>query len=322
MRPPAPLHTAVCDVAQWGIFFIWVIFMDVKPFSTYRQQIEKLVSRGCVIDDIKFAEDVLQRINYYRLTAYFLPFRDADGSYKEGTSFKQIYEIYEFDRKMRNILFPIIEEIELMLRAQLSYYHSHKYGPLGYLDKNTFNKYHKHDRFRERIDLSIRNNKNQLFVKHHQEKYEGQFPLWVVLELSSFGELSYFYSDLLKFDKKNISNSLFGTVDTNVSSWLMCITYLRNYCAHYSRLYYNIFPAKPATPKKFPYELQRRLFDYILVLSFLYKDKIRWNLNFVPLLNNLIDEYASYIDLMHIGFPQNWKSLLTIKEKVIWGYNI
>ena len=22
MRPPAPLHTSVCDVAQWGTFFV------------------------------------------------------------------------------------------------------------------------------------------------------------------------------------------------------------------------------------------------------------------------------------------------------------
>ena len=34
----------------------------------------------------------------------------------------------------------IIEEIELMLRTQLSYYHAHKYGPLGYKNKNNFYK--------------------------------------------------------------------------------------------------------------------------------------------------------------------------------------
>lgn len=293
--------------------------MDVKPPSTYKQQVDKLISRGCEIEDRSFAEEILRRINYYRLTAYFLPFKNEDGTYKKGTSFLQVYQIYEFDRKMRNLLFPVIEEIELMLRTQLAYFHAHKYGPLGYENSQNFNKFHKHDRFMKHVQDSIRNNDNQLFVQHHKKNYDGKFPIWVVLELASFGELSFFYSDLLAGDKKEIARELFGTVSSNVSSWLMCITNLRNYCAHYARLYYSIFPAKPATPKNHSYVLNRRLFDYILVLSFLYRDKLRWNNRFVLELESLIHEYEHDINLKCVGFPENWQGMLTFKKKNITG---
>ncbi len=46
----------------------------IKPATTYDEQIEKIKSRGCIIDNEQWAKEVLQQINYYRLTAYFLPY--------------------------------------------------------------------------------------------------------------------------------------------------------------------------------------------------------------------------------------------------------
>ena len=73
------------------------------------------------------------------------------------------------------------------------------------------------------------------------KKYDGHFPLWVAVELFSFGMLSRFYSDMKTEDKKQLARRLYGTVPKNVSSWLRCCTDLRNICAHYGRLYYRIF---------------------------------------------------------------------------------
>lgn len=223
--------------------------MDVKQPSTYAEQLQKLKKRGCIINNDNRAIKVLHHINYYRFTAYFLPFKIGEDEYAAGTSFKKVYEIYEFDRKIRGILAPVIEELELMLRTQLAYYHAHKYGSLGYLDPKNYNGYHKHDVFLKHIEKDIANNRNQPAVQHHIKKYDGKFPVWVIIEYSTMGELSYFYDDLLREDKKALAKSLFQSTDTNVSSWLMCLTYLRNFCAHYSRLYFFDFPAIPVTPK-------------------------------------------------------------------------
>jgi abortive infection bacteriophage resistance protein len=284
--------------------------MDVKQPSTYEEQLQKLKERGCIIHNENMAIEILHYVNYYRLTAYFLPFKISQDKYAAGTSFEKVYKIYEFDRKMRSILAPIIEELELMLRTQLAYYHAHKYGPLGYLDPKNYNGYHDHDKFMQHIKKDIKNNRNQPAVKHHLKKYNGKFPIWVIIEYSTMGELSYFYDDLLRSDKKALAKSLLQSIDTNVSSWLMCLTYLRNFCAHYSRLYFFDFPAIPATPKNNPYKLWRKLFDYIYVLKLLCLGRFHWNSSFMNNLKVLIDEYQEYIDLRCIGFPENWYDLL------------
>ena len=288
--------------------------MDVKEPKSFEYQLNKMVERGCIIADKNHALRVIKQVNYYRLTAYFLPFRKPDGTYREGTSFNNVFRIYEFDRKLRALLFSIIEEIELMLRTQLSYYFSHKYGALGYLEESNFNQMHNHKRFIDHIRKSISNNKTQAFVKHHIENYNGQFPLWVVIELFTMGELSLFYSDMVTSDKKRLAKEVFDSTYSNISSWLRCLTDLRNYCAHYSRLYYNLFPAIPPTPKGFSYTLNKRIFDYILVLKFLYFDPEKWNYNYVEQISILIEEYADCIDLTHIGFPENWKAILIEKK--------
>lgn len=291
----------------------------IKSPTTFEEQIDKLHQRGCIIEDYDFAKKVLQQINYYRFTAYFLPFKQNDDTYMENTSFTTVYHIYEFDRKMRNILFSVIEQIELMLRTQLSYYHAHKYGALGYLEESNFSDQHDHKQFLIHVHTNIQNNKKQKFVKHHIEKYDSQFPVWVMLELSTLGELSFFYSDMHTQDKKELSKTIFNSHHQNIESWLQCITILRNYCAHYSRLYYTLFPAQPRTPKRFSYTLYRKLFDYILVLRFLHPNKQQWNSSFMPTLKALIDEYKTEIKLSHIGFTDNWEEMLTYKFKTITG---
>ena len=107
---------------------------QLKPPTTYNQQIEKLRSRGCQVADVSFCTKILSQINYYRLSAYFLPFKKLDGNYLPGTDFNDIYQIYEFDRELRNLLFAAIEEVEIYLRAQFAYFHAHKYGAAGYLN--------------------------------------------------------------------------------------------------------------------------------------------------------------------------------------------
>ena len=77
--------------------------MELKPATTYDEQLKLLQERHCEIVDPAFCKTVLQHINYYRFTAYFLPFRTADGMYRDGTSFHRVFRIYEFDRKMRRV---------------------------------------------------------------------------------------------------------------------------------------------------------------------------------------------------------------------------
>lgn len=183
--------------------------MELKPATTYDEQLKLLQERHCEIVDPAFCKTVLQHINYYRFTAYFLPFRTADGMYRDGTSFHRVFRIYEFDRKMRRVLFSAVEQVELYLRTQFAYFYAHKYGPLGYMDASNYGSKHDHARFRKLFESEVQHNKTVPFVKHHCEKYEGNFPIWVATELFSFGMLSFFYRDLKTADKKEIARDLY-----------------------------------------------------------------------------------------------------------------
>ena len=294
-------HTSQRCVPGETFFWEKVNMADVKQHRTYREQIEKLRSKGCIMENDAECKTILENTGYYRFSAYFLPFKSSDGSFVEHLTFNKVYHVYEFDRKLRNLLFSAIEVIEVSLRSRLAYYHSQKYGALGYLDPATFNAKHDALKFRENIEREIENNKKVLFVKHHLEKYNGQFPLWVVSELFTFGMLSRFYNDLTTADKKVFA----GAEYKNMVSWLRCCTDLRNICAHYGRLYYRIFPAMP---NGFPVSdaARRRLWGAILSVKALYPSKEKWLSEFVPAIEALFEEYQEYINLYHIAFPANW----------------
>jgi abortive infection bacteriophage resistance protein len=282
----------------------------LKKSTSIQQQIQYLRDRGCLITDESLCEEVLSRISYYRMSAYFLPFKNADDTYKAGTDFADVYKLYELDRKLRNLTLSVAEEVEVCLKAKLSNYHAQKYGPDGYMDASNYSNDHKHDEFLLRINDLVESNKKQPFVRHHILTYDGKFPIWVMLELFTFGTMSYFYFDLARVDRKLIARTEYKTSDKLMTSWLRCCTVLRNMCAHSGRLYYTIFSCIPAGIPKLSKYSSRRLFGAIMALRALHCDDNKWNNEFLPSLVALLDEYSSVIDLKCIGFPVDWEDVL------------
>jgi len=284
--------------------------MDVKKHLSINEQIKLLKSRGCIIEDEEIAKSILLDINYYRLTSYFLPFKETDDKYFEGTSFNKVYRNYLFDRKLRNMLSFIIEHIEVAIKTRIAYYHSLKYGPLGYLDSNNYNS--KFDKVTLQTNLNKymkRNEKNPIIV-HHINKYEGKFPLWVIIEFFDFSDTSKMYSQLDTKLQKEIAKT-FNSNNTCVSSWLYCLTNLRNCCAHYTRIYNTFMIATPVTPKKYDFKFNKTLFSYLLVIKELLIGTNDWN-KFVIELEALIEEYKDDIELERLGFLDNWHNLLML----------
>ena len=75
------------DVSHEGTFFMEVCCVK----ATYEEQMEKLREHGCEITDEAHCKEVLSQIGYYRLSAYFLPFRTIQGKYKPDTTFAKVY---------------------------------------------------------------------------------------------------------------------------------------------------------------------------------------------------------------------------------------
>lgn len=104
-----------------------------KPFKTISELLEILKNRGLIINDDKFASDFLYNVNYYRLSAYFIPFYESENVFKSNVTFENICELYEFDKELRGIIFKYLEQIEIILRTRISHTHARGYGAFGYL---------------------------------------------------------------------------------------------------------------------------------------------------------------------------------------------
>ena len=288
--------------------------MSDKIPATPSEQIKKLKERGCIIEDEKKARETLKYINYYRLSNYFVPFSISKRKYEDGTTFEKILRIYEMDRKLRSILLAALEEVEITLRAAISNYHALKYGALGYLNPSAFDRSHNHQSFVSRINHLIESNEDREFVKHYNRAHDGKFPLWVVMELFSFGTLAFFFKDMHNADKKALANDFFGCSPSDMDNWIFCLNELRNYCAHFNRLYGNHFPVMPRTPAKFEPELENDVFGYIIVLKQLYRDKVNWNERVVKPISRLLKKNSDAARLSDLGFPEGWETKISYLE--------
>lgn len=282
--------------------------MCVKKHTTIEEQILLLESRGCLIENNSVVKKILLDVNYYRISSYFLPFKKQNGSYIDGTSFNKVFRNYIFDRKLRSLLIFIIEKIEIALKTRVAYFHTLKYGPLGYLSQENYNQHFDKDVLDSKIEKYIKKHINNPVIKHHITKYNSKFPFWVIIEFFSFGDVSKIYSTLDIRTQKEIAKS-FNTNATCMLSWNYCVTQLRNVCAHYSRVYNTKMISIPVTPKKFHFKLDNTLFSYLLIIRELLNDKNEWNL-FMIQLESLIEEYQFDIELNRLGFPKFWRHIL------------
>ena len=87
---------------------------EIKPPKRIDEQIAILKRHGCIIRNKSFTEEILSKINYYRFSAYLIPFKGNNGMYLPDTTFERIFHIYEFDRELRSLLFQAIECIEIL----------------------------------------------------------------------------------------------------------------------------------------------------------------------------------------------------------------
>lgn len=280
----------------------------IKKPTTFREQVNILKNRNLQINDEEQAVEILSRINYYRLSAYMLSFK-VGNRFHDGVSFDDIYNLYEFDKKLRSMILGVLETIEIAFRTHIAYFIAHKYGATGHENQGNFRSKAYHNdmmqKFQEEIGRS-----DEIFVQHHKSAYGGVFPVWVVIELASFGLLSKIYNNLKKGDQDQIARDYYGTKGEYVKTWLYALAVFRNICAHYGRLYDRRLKI---TPKMFKGDRKKGIkndtvFSVLFITRRLLIDKNEWD-NFVTNLAALIEKNDK-IDLKLMGFPENWEKIL------------
>ena len=98
----------------------------IKPYKTYEEQADLLEARGMDLGGRDAAIDQLRKVNYYRLSGYWYPFRRLVGSsrtdqFYAGTTLADVVKLYEFDSHLRSMSFASMVPIELTVRALLGH---------------------------------------------------------------------------------------------------------------------------------------------------------------------------------------------------------
>lgn len=283
-----------------------------QPPMKIDEQIENLKEKGLIVKDEEYAKRILNDISYFRLIkAYSLNLKAKNGNYYEGITFEQIVDLYLLNAGFRQILFPQIEKIEIDLRCKIGNYFAEKYGVLGYLEADNFSDQRYHDIFLQDAEEEVRRNSKTPFVRNFRMNYEGgKLPVYALVEVFSFGTLSKFYKNLLNQDKKAVAGML-GVGYTYLESWLESISYVRNICAHYGRLYNAKLTKTPRLYKEYSKKgiANNRIFGVLLCMKALRKRDIYWNI-FVEQIDALFEKYED-ADITTMGFPCDWRELLT-----------
>ena len=282
-----------------------------QPPMTIDEQIENLKNIGLIVEDEEYAKRILNDISYFRLIkAYSLNLKTNEGRYRENITFQQLVDLYLFNANFRQIIFPEIEKIEINVRCRISNYFAEKYGVLGYLEADNFVNVKYHQEFLKDVHEEIRRNSKAPFVKNFRMNYAGgMLPIYALVEVFSFGTLSKFYKNMKNPDKKAIAKS-FGIGYTYLESGLESISYVRNICAHYGRLYNAKLSKTPMLYKEYSEAGigNNRIFGVLLCLKHILKNDNHWNM-FVDKIEILFDKYEN-VDITTMGFKENWKALL------------
>lgn len=259
-----------------------------KPALLFSQQIQHLQNKGMIFSDMPSALNQLSSISYYRLSGYWYPFRIRDkqgcvsNQLEPNTHFDTVIALYEFDRKLRALLLDAIERIEVAVRTQFTYHIGHKYGAFGHTDSNNFHRNFDHQRWLQKLEDETSRSSDE-FINHYKRKYCDfpSIPIWMLTEVMSLGALSFGYGGLINDQKHGIEDKKaiaqhFNLHHKRLGDWLHTLTYVRNICAHHSRLWNRelaIRPDKINQPEWLPPTTPKntRVFYILLMLRHLLR---------------------------------------------------
>ena len=281
----------------------------VKKATTIDEQINLLKSRNLIISDENRAKKILSSINYYNFTGYLFTYKSNDGKYQNIT-FDDAYRIYLCDKRIRSIILYVIEIIEHNLKTKISYNMAHMLGELSYTDAANFTNAQEHGKLMNNFNQAVQRNKKVLFVKHHLRKYKGSFPVWVAIELFTFGMVWNCFKYLQTPIRKKIASD-FGTGAVYLESWIECVSYLRNMCAHYMRLYrLNIQKTPKQSKLHGTFTASNRVYDILYVMRFLMPSNDEWANYIIPELSAIFTQYSDVVSPSDYGFPSDWETII------------
>ncbi len=306
-----------------------------KEFKTLDEQLTIFKSKGLIINDEDFAKEVLLMENYFFINGYrhiFLK-QGKNKKFIDGVTFEELYQLFLFDRNLRNILFKNLLIIENNIKSIISYQLSKKYGykEKDYLKPSNFTLDHKEQR---RVNDVINKMKRQIRVngnKHtatlHYINNYGYVPLWILVKVLSFGLINELCGILKPEDQSSLSE--YYNIDfENFEVYLSLLSNYRNLCAH-EDIVFDHKSQREIEDTRFHEILKiekvdgeykygkNDIFALIIILKqMLKKDKFEQMINEINNEINIFDNKVNSISINKLydkmGFPKNYMEILNI----------
>jgi abortive infection bacteriophage resistance protein len=275
--------------------------------------------------DTARAQRKLAQVGYYRLSGFWFPCRDflrdergevllcgttrkplRGNTFSAGTRFETVFDLYLFDKKLRQLMLDAIERIEVHVRSVIAHevgYHD----PLAYQNVDFINpsqvQGHKDRQGRarniwaewlKRQDEQVRRSREDCIEWHRRSN--KAIPVWAVVEAWDFGTLSKYFEILKRSHQNRISKRLGVQNPMVLKSWLQEINTLRNRCAHHVRIWNQVSTNPLPVPEQVHYFQSchlgpnglSRSYGLIVVLWYLLAN-IGANSRWIHLVADLID---------------------------------
>ena len=311
--------------------------MIEKNFKNLDEQIEIFKHKGLIIKDEHYAKQILLRENYFFLNGYrhlFMKSKD-DRTYKEGTTFEELYSLFLFDRSFRNVLFKYLLVIENNLKSITSYQLSKKYGyrERDYLKEKNFTsapeKQAQLNDLIRKMKRQIRVNGSQHSATLHYVSNYGYIPLWILVKVLSFGIVSEMFSILKEEDQKDIAR-IYEIDPEELMVYLPILANYRNLCAHEDILYEN--KTQKAINDTVYHQLlkirkeddeyvygKNDVFALIIIMRQMLQNEDFKNMtieleNVIQTLNYNLHTISINSVLNRMGFPLNWMDIAKIER--------
>ena len=230
----------------------------MKPGLSLDRQVALMKERGLIINDESACFQFLGANSYYRFSGYARYFQKSphlgDDRFRPGITFDQIREIYDADEYIKHEIMYSLAKVELMLRTRVIQVVVDKYSPYKkylergfYVDSNigiptAESCIQDIERSRDRHILHYRQPDNTCYHQYQE------LPIWSAVEAWSFGTLS-------KVIERGAQGSLTesvalstGVAKAGFASRIRALVYLRNRCAHHSRLWNHSVIDAGSTP--------------------------------------------------------------------------
>lgn len=300
-----------------------------------------MILRGMIISDRDYARRLLERTGYYRLSAFYYPFRTfcvlpEEGQrircdrFRNGTTFDEVAAFYLWDKQIRLMVIDAIERIEIAIRACIVDIlgainkHGHR-DPRSYKPsiREPVGDATALEKFTDKLSEGFKRSKEE-YAKHYRDRYLGNPPIWVEAGTWDWGNMAFILQHLHDKHKEKIAAKVHPNLPfSKLESWVNALNTVRNDCAHHSRIWNKNLVNSPGLPKgpaftdfdhikvssKKGATPTQKLYGVLVVIAFLlqrFHPNTKWHCRLREMALEAKGKLPSEVGLASAGFPDGW----------------